>query len=370
MIKELMYSKKLPQQQIRRQEGGFASIVIGLILVLVLGLLVLGFAQLSRNESQQALNDQLANQAEYAAESGINDALSDIQNGYINSGDASPTVCMSPSTTGLPANALTANPVLNAADLVSYSCLLVNLNTPDLSFKQVQADDARTMVTSTNAALNSLTISWGSDDGNNNYVPNGLFPELMTTNQWDTVHGFPGVLEFSITPLNNMDRTDLDNEVFTVYAYPGKANGTGSIPYNPVGGQGQIVSGLCTTPVPGATYPCNVTITGLSAQSSTQYLIHFLNFYDTSDVDITGTDVHNNPVTFSGGQAQIDVTGKAKDVLKRLEVRAPLNPNSDYPNYAIEAQNICKLMETNPSNTTFIDPSGSPATPGDMCDLQ
>lgn len=368
-----MYLRKLPLKQNRSEESGFASIVIGLILVLVLGLLVVGFAQLSRHEAQEALNDQLASQAQYAAESGINDALSDIQNGYINSGDASSTICMTPSSTGLPADALTANPVINAANLVSYSCLLVNLNTPDLSFKQVSADDARTMVTSTSNPLDSLTISWQSDDGNNNYVPNGVFPELMTTNQWDTVHNYPGVLEFSITPLSNatMDRTDLDNDVFTVYAYPGKANGPASIAYNSAGGQGQIVSGLCGTAVPGTIYSCNVTITGLTNPNpDTQFLIHFLNFYDTSDVDLTGEDVHGNPVTFSGGQAQIDVTGKAKDVLKRLQVRAPLNPSSDFPNYAIEAQNICKLMETNPSNTTFIDPSGSAATPGDMCDLE
>ena len=207
-------------------EQGFASIVVGLILIIVLGLLVVGFAQLSRHEQQQALNDQLASQANYAAESGINDALSDISSGLINSADSSSTVCMSPSSTSLPANALTANPVISAANLISYTCLLVNLNTPNLEFKTINADAARTIITSTNNTLNTLTVSWGSDDGNNKYVPNGLYPNFYTTNWWSAVQNFPGVLEFTVTPLNNVTRAGLANETFTVYAYPGKAKRT------------------------------------------------------------------------------------------------------------------------------------------------
>ena len=59
-------------------EEGFASIVIALILIIVLSLLTIGFAQLARREQQTALSKQLANQAQYAAESGINDAYYDL----------------------------------------------------------------------------------------------------------------------------------------------------------------------------------------------------------------------------------------------------------------------------------------------------
>src|SRR5665213_2637815 len=76
-----MPSKRKPN--LHRNQQGFASIVIALILIIVLALLTVGFAQLARREQQTALDKQKAVQANYAAESGINAAYQDIVNNLI-----------------------------------------------------------------------------------------------------------------------------------------------------------------------------------------------------------------------------------------------------------------------------------------------
>src|SRR5882724_3022558 len=70
-------------------EAGFAALIIGIILVLILGLLTIGFAQLVRHEQSSALDKQLSSQAYYAAESGVNDAYHAIQ-GYLKTGQVPP----------------------------------------------------------------------------------------------------------------------------------------------------------------------------------------------------------------------------------------------------------------------------------------
>src|SRR4051794_12557602 len=59
-------------------EDGFASIVIALVMITVLALITVSFAQLARREQQSALSKQLASQANYAVESGINDLKNKI----------------------------------------------------------------------------------------------------------------------------------------------------------------------------------------------------------------------------------------------------------------------------------------------------
>jgi hypothetical protein len=84
-----------------------------------------------------------------------------------------------------------------------------------------------------------------------------------------------------------------------------------------------------------------------------------------SSVTISATDGgSNNPLLLVGSQALIDATGKAQDVLKRVQVRTPLTPSSgipSYPDYALETtDSICKRFQV--TNTAFIIPSDIDST--------
>jgi Tfp pilus assembly protein PilX len=65
--------------QRQSSQSGMIAILVTLLMMIIISLLVLGFAQVSRHEQGNTTNTQLSTQAYYAAESGINDAGAAIQ---------------------------------------------------------------------------------------------------------------------------------------------------------------------------------------------------------------------------------------------------------------------------------------------------
>ena len=107
-------------------------------------------------------------------------------------------------------------------------------------------------------------------------------------------------------------------------------------------------------------------LTGFNGSS---FIIHLVDYYDASNIQITAVDNSGNKVKFINGQAQIDVTGKAKNVLKRLQVRVPLSSSAQLPAFPVEGQNICKRLQSAAGATNFIDTSDGYAGSGDPCNL-
>ena len=354
----------------KNDERGFASIVIALVLIIVLALFTVGFAQLARREQQTALDKQKATQAQYAAESGINNVYKDILAGKVND-KADGTSCLSVANPDgkntINSNALTATPDINQTNGVSYSCAMVSLNTDNLKIDKFPPTSGRHMMFSTSANLTSLNIQWGSATGVTTPAPsfNASQPLLTSQNGWK----YPAVIEFSITPLDGMPSTGniekyLVDNTFTFYGYP-YGSGVNTVSYAP-GSAGQVVSGKCSAGT--GAYPCSVQLTGLGGK---HFVIHMVDFYNTSNVLIcangspsTTTCPTGSSVTFQG-EPMIDVTGKARDVLKRIRVRLFIHGSSDHlpddnailPNNALEAQNICKRIQAAPP--TAYDPQGS-----------
>lgn len=331
--------KKYHTNQTNNDQQGFASLVIGLVLIVVLALLTIGFAQLTRHEQQQALNKQLATQAYYAAETGINDVVDSIKQGYLT--DSTTFVntdeCLSAVPNASGSYDSTIGPPENN---VSYSCPIVSLKTVDL-VKDLPINSGVTAVTSANPGLNSLTIKWTSATGKTGTGPGNF----TYSGSWNS----PAVIQFSITPLSAVDRQSLINNTFVTYLYPSTSasSATYTTSYS---GSAPIARGACSSGT------CNATINGIPTTGP--YLIHMYGLYDSSSVTITGSGPGGS-VVFSGDQAKIDVTGKAKNVLKRLQVRVPLDSSRSLANYAVEAQNICKRIVASPvrGSTTFDSPS-------------
>jgi hypothetical protein len=355
---------------IKHDERGFASIVVALTLVIVLALITVGFAQLARREQQNALSKQLASQAYDAAETGINDAVQ-----YIH---LHPTAVYIPNHCDT--NVATAySPNLDAQNGVSYSCLMINDTPSNLYYSGVQpgANEGVRFTTSSTTPpnLETMTIEWDSaDKAHGRPSTNSGFSPVSTWNS-------PAAIEFSLTPLGSgtVDRNSLVNDTFTTYLYPVTAGGPGPTPstvaYNTApGNQGNIAQANCAATGANSSR-CLATITGIPGTSPGGYLIHFLNLYDVSNITISGAVINPvpGPVNFVGGQVLIDSTGKAQDVLKRLEVRVAINPLASLPDYAVSGQNICKRMETLPNPPPgiplYITTGGVAAAPPDPCYL-
>jgi len=350
------------KNQLHDNQDGFASIVIALVLILVLSLLTVGFAQLARREQQSALDKQLANQAYYASESGINDAILGIQ-GNANAGIA-PTI-----TDGTPNvntdNCLNTPFVTNGASSisstygVSYSCVLVNLQPPNIQYDDVGAGSDRYLTFSTDSTgpNSDFTIQWGSSNPSHNVFPPDPTTKFLPLATW-AGNNYPSVMQISVTPLTDTSRAGLVNNTFTAILYPAR-NGAGSVAYNTYSSAsptsiGTIISGDCNPAGGGGrsgTYPCQATIQNVPGGTG-PFLVHLFNFpYDSSNVNINGKSA-GVPIKFIDGQAVIDSTGKDKNVSKRLLVHIPIHPSYTVPNFGIEGQNVCKRFDTLGGSTT------------------
>lgn len=374
-------------------ENGFASIVITLVLILILGLVTIGFAQLARREQQNALDKQLSTQAIDASESGINDMQQLVQQAENNpggsgttpsltsitptnaGGNEDPNKCLgSQNITGYPASSggyTQIDPNTGAA----YSCVLLDISPPDLTYSgvsplsQVNATfSVYNNTCTTSCQLGSLTISWGHD-GSSPVSPLASAPPSSTSGKFTPVGQWnhPAVIQFSITPLSAMDRSSLINNTYTVYLYP-SSSGSNNATYS-MGGV-NVISGSCAA---SGSYPCSVNLGGIvtpppASGTTPQYLIHMVDYYDVANVDINNAkDTSNKSVVFVGAQAQIDVTGRSKNTLKREQVRTPLNqPTSSL----LEAQNLCKQFDTAPTDPVS-NPRGTAyyTTTDPSCDL-
>src|SRR5687768_8797387 len=103
----------------KHTQQGMAAIFVTMIMMIVISLIVLGFAQVSRREARDSLDRQLSTQAYFAAETGVNDAVEVIKS----SGAGSIPEKTSCEYSGPEYDASKA--VIDSTNNVSYTCLLV-----------------------------------------------------------------------------------------------------------------------------------------------------------------------------------------------------------------------------------------------------
>src|ERR1700735_2299515 len=135
--------------KLKNSQAGFAAIVIAIVLIIVLSLITVGFAQLMQNNQKQALNKQLSSQAYYAAESGVNDAENAIAAAAQNGDTLSKTSCLngvsaSPGTDGTDYNGLYFNSQVGTSTGASYTCLLINPDPKDVDINPLGTEQPTT----------------------------------------------------------------------------------------------------------------------------------------------------------------------------------------------------------------------------------
>lgn len=330
-------------------EKGFASITIALVLIAVLALLTVGFAQLARREQQNALDKQLSNQAYYAAESGVNDANNAVKSGALTTSTPKEGTdqCMDLPLPGAP------SAQISSQSGVSYSCIMVDLQPESLTKDMASDGDWTTYFTSVGSAPDSITLTWNSMIASKQ--PRADNSGFAPTSLWNA----RAAMQFSITPLSSYNRDDLINNTYTVYGYPSTSSDSAS--YG--GEQGKIVSAACDPAPKGA---CHVTINGLPA-GVTKYAIHIHDYYDASHVALSAKSGATS-LKLADSQAVIDVTGKARDVLKRILVHVPIHPSHDLPDESVQAQDICKYFTTDPLDNTESQSTSLSGYPGGALD--
>lgn len=354
-----MIMKPQPKQatsSLQSDQNGMVAITITVILMLVISITVLSFAQIVRREQRQALDNQLSSQAFYAAETGINDVRTVLKNTIASGADIpEKTTCLN---TTAPYNALT--PTVDSTTNTKYNCVLVSGHPKTLVYK-LGTSSASTIIpinAKAPATISSIDLSWDAEQ--TNAPANGCTQSNFSTGQLPKSASWPcdryGMIRIDLVPMTTLSRIEFMKNTFTAFIYPvvGGA-GTGTVSYvagsNINGGtanQGALPSATCTGT------DCKIRITGLNA---TKYYARVSALYRGTSLTVAANDSNTAPLPLYGAQVMIDSTGQAQDVLRRIQVRVPLVFNGLHADYGVQStDSMCKKMTT--YDNTFSSTSG------------
>lgn len=326
---------------------GMVSIMVTLIMMLVISIIVLGFAQISRREQRQSLDRQLSTQAFLAAESGVNDARKAMQEGLASTGSFPEKTSCDPGAPGPTNPYANYDPVIDDEYDVRYSCLLVD-TTLDNIRQLVNADGSSVTVPLRPAnpaeRIRTVHIKWlGADDtAVNNNCPTSV-GTIPASSNWPCDFG---TLRVDMVPTDNLNRSTLLAEQRAFFLFPIRQ--TSGVPQlNYANARGALQQMHCIN----ANGDCRVDITNVDTTKSS-YALRLTGIYKPGSVIITAETAGGTPVVLKDAQAQVDVTGRAQDVLRRIQVRLSLGQvtsNADYPLQS--GSSICKRFSV--TNTDF-----------------
>lgn len=339
-------------------QDGMMSFTVTLIMILVITLIVVGFSETTRRSQREALDRQLSSQAFYAAESGINAAKGNIASfTQANPAASLPdkTSCKDDYDATKPGGDSGSVPT-DLASGVGYTCVLVNAHPQDLVYP-VNQQNSTVAFLNANGALQTLQFQWhkqdGMDDSNCSVANAYNFPAPTTppiADSWTCGDGVIRVELMAAPSGSSLSNANLDNNTVTVYLTPmGGHSGTATLS---AGQNTYVVSGSSCATV------CTANL-NVSSFNNSNYYVRMMSIYrDDSGVTLSGTltaAAGGGAATFNSSQAILDVTGKAQDELRRVQVRVDLTPTADsdsIPQNALSsAGTICKQFSIFPSDT-------------------
>ena len=319
-------------RSLKHDQRGMASFMVTTVLILMIGLIVIGFSQVAQRNQRETLDRQLSTQAFYAAESGVQAAMAQVR---------------SKMTEGLPPNKTECQPDTNYPDEVKLSgndvkvtCMLITAEIDNLMYTGVTENTPTIvpLISASGEPFSQINISWENDAGASS-VP-CTASGFTAKASWSC--GL-GVLRADVADApNSAAQTAIFDPLYNV-ANANEANA----PAVGYGSGGGLAHGYCSNGASGSQPKCFAKVTGLSAST---YYMALRSIYKPSTVTITAQNAAGQTIDLLG-QVQIDVTAKAQDVLRRIQVRMPLEARetSSLPAYAIEStDSICKRFAVEP----------------------
>jgi hypothetical protein len=331
-------------QTLHRNQAGLTSFLILTVVMAILTLILLSFARIVQREQRQTLDRQLHSQAFYAAESGVNDALDALRN--------TPTLANTDYTTacngaGSFIAAATLTNVIDPAGGISYSCLLVDNSPPELNVPTLGQNRSTVLPIRAKSGAPIIRVEvWWQDAAGETDITNcpvvGSFPPAWNTDGLCDI----GIIRVELVPFNNVGATTRD-QLFAnrriAFLQP-RTSG-----FNPVfqnsavyfmgDNQGRPFIGNCTAI---GTLPrrCRFSISNVNF---IQGYLRLRSVYRDTSVTVRGFTA-TGQTELIGAQVEIDATGKANDVLKRIKVAAPIPTAGDQsPEFALHTKKTqCK----------------------------
>lgn len=328
-------------------QSGIVSLVITVILMVVISLVVLSFAKISRREQRSALDRQLSTQAFYAAETGINDARNALEawtdtDARFNNDYTSQ--CTGPGS--FASIALTAPAVfpigvpLAGSGQAAYTCVFVDASPTKLVYSVSDDQHIIPLRNKTGGPLNTLEVYW--DNGTSGGFTDCLPPASGNPITWYSDCDAP-ILRIELVDASSAAGLTTSK---TFFLYPSTNQ---SDPLDLATSEtGQAARAPCAAVVPARPNRCYVQITGLS---SDRYYARVSGLYLPLALTLTA---NNGTAELVGAQSSIDVTGRASDVERRIQVRVKLgDQGNNLPLFGVAATDkICKRFDINGNTGT------------------
>ncbi|MDQ3159287.1 MAG: pilus assembly PilX N-terminal domain-containing protein [bacterium] len=329
--------------KLKQNQDGLVAIVVSMMFIIIITLVVVSFAFLMRREQQQVLDRQLSTQAFYAAESGVNDHVAKLIKGesFVDSTDC----------TGAPVQ-------LDSDSNAFYSCVIVDQSLPDVRFPTDLTKDESKLVRLTSSdpdrPIHSIDVLWEAveSESKGKFASNDVYnlpTDTFSQSNKKSFANYIAVVDTMVIPISNIDsvnRTQINDAAKSFFAYPSTENQNSSkIDYRSPAADGAFVGGGCDqAKADGRPLECKANINNLGGVKDV--VVRVKPLYKNANIRLVARDKKGEQVDIIGVQAEIDSTGRANDVLRRIQVRIPLQGNQGYfPEFVLESgDDICKRL--------------------------
>lgn len=341
---------KKSHYSLKNDQSGIAAMVVVILIMTILTLIVLAMTQNSNREQRQAADRQLSSQAFYAAESGYNDAKDFIANPP--SGVIPPlkkTECEGVSGAEEGGQFPDKESQVGNFENTKYTCVLYDRTPNDLRVSSLGVDTPTIFPIEDAAAgesVSSLTLNWRQEGGGTNFANCPAFDKSLPR-QIDASCEAGLVRVELIDP----EAEDLVDSAFIIYVKPTAGGGSTTYSYSGNTGtskQGDIVNARCND----ANGGCRLRIEGINKE---KLYLNIRSIYKTNEIEIAGTRSDGGEVRFRDAQMDVDSTGQAADILRRVKVRIDLTGlNSGFiPPFVLQTStDLCKRLQVLPESVT------------------
>src|SRR5581483_3906128 len=209
------------KQRMQTNQKGLASIIVVSVLVVVISLISIGFSRLMNRELSRSVEDQKAQAAFYAAESGINEVIKNLKKGF----NQNLTNCNNQLR-----NKLNSSTGLSGDKNTEYTCVLLNNNPNSLGY-DLGDNQTKVIKISTSAPLTSLMIDWRSNPSGKSSIP-ASGTSLYDEKTWSAANYIP-MLKAVLYPLpDNGSLANAQANSRTYFLYPGGGSSSTTTDYN------------------------------------------------------------------------------------------------------------------------------------------
>ncbi len=378
-------------------QRGAVSLFVVIFAALLMTVVTVGFIQLMIQEQQQATTNDLSQSAYDSAQAGVEDAkrLLLLDQACRNNAAASTINCTAITNALTPVagqNETTCDTLVkaglvgqtnnetiiqqndsdNASKLnQAYTCVKIGINTPDYK-NSLSLNQSNIVPIIGVGNFDSVEINWFSKDdlSSTSSNPTLTFPTTgpdvslpPVGDKWATTS--PALLRAQLIQtgssfkLSDFDGTDTDSNAKTLFLYPSITGSTSqdfALDARRAGTDAPQLT-KCNSDFSAGQYACTTTIklpnpVGGNANNRTAFL-RLSALYNGAHYSIrlkSGASYIN----FNRVQPEVDSTGRANDIFRRVQARVELKGDFTYPEAAIDlAGNLCKDFTITDSDDGF-----------------